>query len=80
MTMYAYVVRGSEDGVFAVTSRKKRAIDMAKTYVMNGATNMHGAVDAERIQVIDEIHKSGYAEVSYGTTGLHCEVGKFEIE
>ena len=78
MTMYAYVVRGSEDGNFAVTSRKRRAFDMATRYVKNGVDPLEFT---ETLLVkVDKIRNTFWGEVYYSTTGPRCTIEKFEIE
>jgi len=78
MTMYAYVVRGSEDGNFAVTSRKRRAFDMATRYVKNGVDPLEFTDNL--LVTIDNIRTKYTGEVYYSTTGPRCTIEKFEIE
>lgn len=40
MSKYAYVVKGSEDGVIAVASSMAKAVDIARSYIHDGGEYM----------------------------------------
>lgn len=69
--MYAYVVKGSEDGNLGVFRSKKRAIEAAKEYVTNAAT-LAGDDFA-----ITEFASCGQIVVAADWSWVSCDIEQF---
>lgn len=76
--MYAYVITGSEDGTFAVSSRKARAFRIAFKYMIRACEV--NEVDTTDIILNDHIRENMFARFEHPLLHTVCTVQKFEIE